>query len=82
MDAASNIGFQIIADYLFGNNKVPQSMQSSKIAMTALTELTELAVVQATQRPDAENQAACTTTSQALAGLLDVLRMAWARSAA
>jgi hypothetical protein len=52
VDAASNIGFQIITDYLFGNNKVPQSTQSSKIAMTALT---ELAVVQATQRPDAEN---------------------------
>jgi len=55
VDAASNIGFQIIADYLFGNNKVPQSTQSSKIAMTAMTALTELAVVQATQRPDAEN---------------------------
>jgi len=35
MDAASNKGFRIIADYIFGNNKAPQSSQSSKIAMTA-----------------------------------------------
>jgi hypothetical protein len=35
MDAASCKGFRIIADYIFGNNKVPQSTQSSKIAMTA-----------------------------------------------
>ena len=35
MDAASSKGFRIIADYIFGNNKVPQSTQSSKIAMTA-----------------------------------------------
>ena len=35
MDAASNKGFRIIADYIFGNNKAPQSTQSSKIAMTA-----------------------------------------------
>jgi len=35
MDAASNKGFRVIADYIFGNNKAPQSAQSSKIAMTA-----------------------------------------------
>ena len=35
MDAASNKGFRVIADYIFGNNKAPQSTQSSKIAMTA-----------------------------------------------
>ena len=35
MDAASNKGFRVIADYIFGNNKAPQSSQSSKIAMTA-----------------------------------------------
>ena len=35
MDAASSKGFRTIADYIFGNNKVPQSTQSSKIAMTA-----------------------------------------------
>jgi hypothetical protein len=35
MDAASSKGFQLIADYIFGNNKAPQSPQSSKIAMTA-----------------------------------------------
>ena len=35
MDAASSKGFRIIADYIFGNNKAPQSTQSSKIAMTA-----------------------------------------------
>jgi hypothetical protein len=41
MDAASNKGFRIIADYIFGNNKAPtstqgeQGTQSSKIAMTA-----------------------------------------------
>lgn len=35
MDAASNKGFQLIADYIFGNNKAPKSSQSSKIAMTA-----------------------------------------------
>jgi hypothetical protein len=35
MEAASSKGFRIIADYIFGNNKVPQSTQSSKIAMTA-----------------------------------------------
>ena len=35
MDAASNKGFRLIADYIFGNNKAPQNTQSSKIAMTA-----------------------------------------------
>ncbi len=35
MDAASNKGFRVIADYIFGNNKAPQSTQSSKIAMSA-----------------------------------------------
>lgn len=35
MDAASGKGFRVIADYIFGNNKSPQSNQSSKIAMTA-----------------------------------------------
>jgi hypothetical protein len=35
MDTASNKGFRIIADYIFGNNKAPQSTQSNKIAMTA-----------------------------------------------
>ena len=35
MDAASGKGFRVIADYIFGNNKAPQSSQSSKIAMTA-----------------------------------------------
>jgi len=35
MNAASSKGFRVIADYIFGNNKAAQSMQSSKIAMTA-----------------------------------------------
>lgn len=35
MDAASGKGFRAIADYIFGNNKSPQSTASSKIAMTA-----------------------------------------------
>ena len=35
MDAASGKGFRAIADYIFGNNKSPQSAASSKIAMTA-----------------------------------------------
>ncbi len=35
MDAASSKGFRAIADYIFGNNKSPQSAASSKIAMTA-----------------------------------------------
>jgi hypothetical protein len=34
MSAASGKGFRLIADYIFGNNKMPQSA-SSKIAMTA-----------------------------------------------
>lgn len=40
MDEASNRGFRLIADYIFGNNQIPDSQvtvepQSSKIAMTA-----------------------------------------------
>ena len=35
MDAASTKGFRLIADYIFGNNKAPESKQSSKITMTA-----------------------------------------------
>jgi DNA gyrase inhibitor GyrI len=35
MDAASGKGFRAIADYIFGDNKVPLSDASSKIAMTA-----------------------------------------------
>ena len=35
MSAASGKGFRLIADYIFGNNKVPQSAQSAKVGMTA-----------------------------------------------
>ena len=35
MDEASNKGFRLIADYIFGNNQSPNSNASSKIAMTA-----------------------------------------------
>ena len=35
MDEASNKGFRLIADYIFGNNQVPHSQESSKISMTA-----------------------------------------------
>lgn len=35
MDAASNKGFRLIADFIFGNNQLPGSDQKSKIAMTA-----------------------------------------------
>ena len=35
MSEASNKGFRLIADYIFGNNQTPGSEQQSKIAMTA-----------------------------------------------
>lgn len=35
MDEASNKGFRLIADYIFGNNQSSDSEQRSKIAMTA-----------------------------------------------
>jgi hypothetical protein len=35
MSAASGKGFRLIADYIFGNNKMPHSAQSAKVAMTA-----------------------------------------------
>ena len=35
MDAASNQGFRLIADFIFGNNQVAGSEQAAKIAMTA-----------------------------------------------
>lgn len=35
MDAASNKGFRLIADYIFGNNQLADSDKKSKIAMTA-----------------------------------------------
>jgi hypothetical protein len=35
MDEASNKGFRLIADFIFGNNYAPGSNVSSKIAMTA-----------------------------------------------
>lgn len=35
MDEASNKGFRLIADFIFGNNQLPGSDQKSKIAMTA-----------------------------------------------
>jgi len=35
MDVASGKGFRTIADFIFGDNKVPMSEASSKIAMTA-----------------------------------------------
>ena len=35
MDEASNKGFRLIADYIFGNNQNPDNAASAKIAMTA-----------------------------------------------
>lgn len=35
MDEASNKGFRLIADFIFGNNQTPDSDQQLKIAMTA-----------------------------------------------
>ncbi len=35
MDQASNKGFRLIADFIFGNNETPNSSGSAKIAMTA-----------------------------------------------
>jgi hypothetical protein len=35
MDAASNKGFRLIADFIFGNNLAADSQQAAKIAMTA-----------------------------------------------
>ena len=35
MDAASNKGFRLIADFIFGNNLAAGSEQAAKIAMTA-----------------------------------------------
>lgn len=35
MDEASNKGFRLIADFIFGNNQAPGSDQKSNIAMTA-----------------------------------------------
>jgi hypothetical protein len=35
MDEASNKGFRLIADFIFGNNQVADSLTSEKIAMTA-----------------------------------------------
>lgn len=35
MDAASSKGFRLIADFIFGNNQLPDSDKKSKIAMTA-----------------------------------------------
>jgi len=35
MDEASNKGFRLIADYIFGNNQVVDSNANTKIAMTA-----------------------------------------------
>ena len=35
MDQASNKGFRLIADFIFGNNEAPNSSGSAKIAMTA-----------------------------------------------
>jgi hypothetical protein len=35
MDEASNKGFRLIADFIFGNNQIADSSASSKIAMTA-----------------------------------------------
>lgn len=35
MDEASNKGFRLIADYIFGNNQVVDSSANTKIAMTA-----------------------------------------------
>ena len=35
MDKATGKGFRLIEDYIFGNNKAPQSADSAKVAMTA-----------------------------------------------
>jgi hypothetical protein len=35
MDEASRKGFRLLADYIFGNNQLPDSASSEKIAMTA-----------------------------------------------
>ena len=35
MDEASNKGFRLIADYIFGNNQVADSSAAAKISMTA-----------------------------------------------
>lgn len=35
MDEASSKGFRLIADYIFGNNQMPNAASSGKIAMTA-----------------------------------------------
>jgi len=35
MDEASNKGFRLIADFIFGNNQIADSLTSEKIAMTA-----------------------------------------------
>lgn len=35
MDQASNKGFRLIADFIFGNNQLPGSEQAARIAMTA-----------------------------------------------
>lgn len=35
MDEASGKGFRLIADFIFGNNQIPGSDQTSRIAMTA-----------------------------------------------
>jgi hypothetical protein len=35
MDEASNKGFRLIADFIFGNNQAPHAAASEKIAMTA-----------------------------------------------
>ena len=35
MDEASNKGFRLIADFIFGNNQAPNAAASEKIAMTA-----------------------------------------------
>ena len=35
MDDASSKGFRLIADYIFGNNQLPNAASSGKIAMTA-----------------------------------------------
>lgn len=35
MDGASRKGFRLLADYIFGNNQLPDSASSEKIAMTA-----------------------------------------------
>jgi hypothetical protein len=35
MDEASNKGFRLIADFIFGNNQAPESTTPAKVAMTA-----------------------------------------------